>query len=120
MQLGKRARWTIRAAMTLSVVLSLGATPAAASTTFDVTNSGQSAYVIGGVNNPTLTLTRGQTYVFNVTASGHPFWITTVRGAGDAEANAFNQGVTANGSSPGMVAFLVPPTCPGTFRTRSL
>ncbi len=88
---------------------------ATAATTFDVGASGMSAYVIGGANNPTLTLTRGQTYTFNVTVGGHPFWITTVRGAGDAEANKFSSGVTGNGASPGTVTFVVPSTAPSTL-----
>jgi hypothetical protein len=83
----------------------------AAATNFDVTNSGMSAWVINGTNNPALTLTRGQTYTFNVTVSGHPFWITTARGAGNAEANAF-PGVMGNGASPGIVIFTVPTSAP--------
>jgi hypothetical protein len=90
---------------------------AAAATDFHVTAGGMSAYVIAGVNNPTLTLTRGQTYTFTVDlqASGHPFWITTARGAGDAEANAFTLGVTNNGASPGTVTFVVPTSAPATL-----
>jgi hypothetical protein len=88
---------------------------AAAATTFDVNNSGMSAFVIDGVNNPTLTLTRGQTYTFTVSSVGHPFWITTARGAGDTEANAFSQGVTGNGASPGTVSFGVPASAPATL-----
>src|SRR5258706_16071419 len=82
---------------------------------FDVTNNGFSAYVIDGASNPTLTLTRGQTYSFTVNALGHPFWITTARGAGDTEANAFSQGVTGNGASPGTVTFLVSASAPATL-----
>jgi hypothetical protein len=106
----------IAAGLTLAGALGLGGAAAAANN-FDVSNSGMSAYIVNGVNNPTLTLTRGQTYTFNVTASGHPFWITTARGAGDAEGNAFTQGVTGNGNSPGIVMFTVPtsPAGPATL-----
>jgi hypothetical protein len=44
---------------------------------FTVGSSGQGAYVINGQNNPTLTLTRGKTYTFDVAVSNHPFWIKT-------------------------------------------
>lgn len=101
--------------LALLSVLGLFQQTAAAATSFDVTNNGSAAYVIDGANNPTLTLTRGQTYTFTVNALGHPFWITTARGAGDTEANAFAQGVTGNGASPGTVTFLVPASAPATL-----
>ena len=50
-------------------------------TVYAVTANGSSNYVINGSSNPTLTLVRGQTYTFNVNATGHPFWITTASGA---------------------------------------
>ena len=87
----------------------------AATTNFDVGASGAAAYVIGAVNNPTLTLTRGQTYTFTVTAGGHPFWIATQRGSGDTESHAFSTGVTNNGASPGTVTFVVPASAPATL-----
>jgi hypothetical protein len=43
------------------------------SRTYNVTNSGASAYVIDGAGNPTIQLLRGFTYEFNVDAPGHPF-----------------------------------------------
>ena len=61
-----------------------------------------SRYVIDGANNPTLTLTRGQTYEFNVNASvgmPHPFWITTALGGSDVNANAYSLGVTNHDAS---------------------
>lgn len=105
----------------LSILLVLGiagtAAPAAAATTnFDVAANGMASFSINGAANPTLTLTRGQTYVFNVTVFGHPFWITTARGAGDAEANQYSDGVTGNGASPGIpLTFVVPATGPATL-----
>ena len=88
---------------------------ALAATNFNVTAPGMSSYVINGANDPTLTLTRGQTYTFTVLASDHPFWITTAMGAAEAETNAFSQGVTNNGASPGTVTFVVPPSAPATL-----
>jgi hypothetical protein len=41
--------------------------------TYNVTNSGASAYLIDGASNPTIQLLRGFTYEFNVDAAGHPF-----------------------------------------------
>lgn len=92
-----------------------GSRPAAAATNFNVSNSGQSAYVIDGVPNPSLTLTRGQTYTFTVGSSGHPFWITVARGADSAMANRWSLGVTNNGASPGTVTFTVPDAAPDTL-----
>jgi hypothetical protein len=81
-------------------------------TNFNVTNSGASAYVVDGVNNATLTLTRGRTYTFTLSASGHPFWITTARGAAGAAANQFSTGVTNNGIAAGTITFVVPSSAP--------
>jgi hypothetical protein len=43
------------------------------SRTYNVTNSGASAYLIDGASNPTIQLLRGFTYEFDVDAVGHPF-----------------------------------------------
>jgi len=48
---------------------------------YAVSANGSSNYVINGSSNPTLTLVRGETYTFNVNATGHPFWITKASGA---------------------------------------
>jgi hypothetical protein len=89
---------------------------AGAATNFDVGATGMTAYHIGAADNPDLTLTRGETYTFNVKITAHPFWITTARGAGDAEANAFSPGVTNNGASvPGIVTFKVPAAASATL-----
>jgi hypothetical protein len=82
--------------------------------TFTVTNSGASAYVIDGENNPTLNLFRGFTYEFNVDASGHPFWIQTVSGSYSSE-NVYNDGVTNNGAAVGTITFQVPLDAPDTL-----
>ena len=93
------------------IVLLLGAAAAhlsaRAATNFNVTNSGATAYVVDGVNNATLNLVRGQTYTFTVSATGHPFWIATARGAASASTNAF-PGVTNNGMAVATVTLAVP------------
>ena len=103
------------AILVLSWIVGAAPPAAAATTNFDVTNNGMSSFSINGAANPTLTLIRGQSYVFNVTALGHPFWITTARGAGDTDSNAFSDGVTGNGASPGTLTFVVPLTAPATL-----
>ena len=82
---------------------------------FAVTNNGSGAYRFNGGgtendDNPTLYLHRGQTYNFNVNASGHPFYIKTVNSTGTA--NQFTDGVTGNGAETGTVAFTVPMDAP--------
>ncbi len=81
-------------------------TVAEAASTFTVINSGFTAYVIDGSDNPTLNLVRGSNYTFNVQTTGHPFWIKSVRGTGTG--NAYNDGVTGNGTPSGILTFLVP------------
>ena len=92
------------------ILLAAGALRAA---DFSVSNVGFSAYRINGNNNPELTLTRGQTYTFDISAPGHPFWIKTVASTGTA--NAFNTGVTNNGIDSGTLTFAVPVGAPNTL-----
>lgn len=85
---------------------------------YDVVNSGATAYVFTGEglnnsSNPDLTLKRGSTYTFNVTAPGHPFLIKSVQGTGTG--NTFNDGVTNNGAVSGTVTFTVPANAPDTL-----
>jgi hypothetical protein len=82
---------------------------------FHVTNLGQSSYVIGGANNPTLTLTRGQTYTFTLDNADHPLWITSARGADSVLSDQYSQGVTGNGAAPSTLTFVVPPSAPATL-----
>jgi hypothetical protein len=89
-------------------------TEGAGSGTYTVTNSGASAYTINSASNPTLTLERGGTYTFNVSASGHPFWIQTVSGA-YSSGNIYNTGVTSNGTQSGTITFTVPNDAPSTL-----
>jgi plastocyanin len=88
-------------------------TGSAGVSTFAVTNSGSSAYVINGVNNPTLNLVRGVTYTFNVNAATHPFWIKTAQATGTG--SAYSTGVTNNGDDVGTITFAVPLDAPSTL-----
>jgi hypothetical protein len=86
---------------------------ALAAADFNVSNSGSSSYVINGQPDPELTLTRGQTYSFAVTAAGHPFWIKTAAVTGTG--SAFNDGVSGNGTQLGTLTFTVPTDAPDTL-----
>jgi hypothetical protein len=81
---------------------------------YRVRNSGNNAYIIDFENNPSLTLARGNTYVFNLTVNGlFPFWIKTQPVTG--RANAYSDGVTRNGAATGLVTFTVPQNAPDTL-----
>ena len=64
-------------------------------------------------DNPSLYLQRGQTYKFNVNASGHPFYIKTQTGTGTG--NQYSTGVTNQGTQSGIVSFTVPMDAPNTL-----
>jgi hypothetical protein len=80
---------------------------------FNVTNNGSVNYVINGAENPPLELMEGQTYTFNINAVGHPFWIKTVSSTGTGD--AYNSGVTNNGTDNGTISFVVPYDVPSTL-----
>ena len=81
---------------------------------YRVGNQGNAAYLIDFVSNPTLTLARGNTYVFNVDTQGaYPFWIKTAPTTGTGD--AFSTGVTRNGAAQGLVTFEVPQSAPDTL-----
>ena len=81
--------------------------------TFNVTNNGLDEYIINGMSNPTLTIKKGQTYTFNIDALGHPFWIKTDTSTGTG--NAYNTGVTNNGTANGTITFVVSTDAPDTL-----
>lgn len=81
--------------------------------TLNVTASGTTAYVIDGHDNPSLTLCRGNTYLFSINTPGHPFYINTVQGTGTA--NAYDSGVAGNGTMTGILTFVVPADAPATL-----
>ena len=91
--------------------------PEVVATTITVQNSGASDYIFTAEglqgNDPTLTLVRGKTYEFDVSAGGHPFWIKTIQGSGSF--NQYNEGITNNGASIGKLTFTVPNDAPSTL-----
>ncbi|HYV51213.1 MAG TPA: hypothetical protein VE910_04860 [Dongiaceae bacterium] len=103
-------KW-ISAMVAVSALLS--ASEGLASTTFQVSNNGTTSWRIDGATNPTLNLTRGQTYIFNINASGHPFYIKTTNIAGTS--NAYSNGVTGNGTEVGTLTFVVPANAPASL-----
>ena len=79
-----------------------------------ITANGVGAYTFSGLgDNPTLTLFRGETYAFNLNASGHPFTIKTVAGTGTG--NIYNEGTTNQGVEQGYMFFTVPLDAPDTL-----
>lgn len=66
----------------------------------------------GTVNDPTIYLTRGQTYIFENNSGGHPFYIKTSTANGGTN-DAYNTGVTNNGGGNGTeIKFTVPHDAP--------
>lgn len=64
-------------------------------------------------DNPTIYLRRGETYLFNIDARYHPFYIKTSRTIGAG--NRYDNGVTNNGYSDRMITFTVPYDAPDTL-----
>jgi len=84
--------------------------------TFNVSNSGMTAWIINGQTNPPLTLVRGHTYAFNMQNVGasHPFNINTINTPGSN--NRYNDGVTNNGASGNTtLTFVVPANAPASL-----
>ena len=75
-----------------------------------VFTSGDAAYRIDGINNPSLRLCRGFTYTFALSVSGHPFSIQTEDGVD------YDTGVTGNGQSSGDLVFVVSESAPDRLR----
>lgn len=82
-------------------------------TTFTTTATSSADYTINGASDPTLVLKRGNTYTFNLNVAGHPFYIKSV--SSDGTGNAYNSGVTGNGTTAGSLVFVVPSNAPATL-----
>ncbi len=85
--------------------------------TVTVADNGGNKFYIDGVSNPTLSLVRGQKYVFDVsdaTNDGHPLVFTLSDGT-----TSYTDGVTSvgtSGTSGATVTFLVPSDAPASLR----
>jgi hypothetical protein len=82
-------------------------------TNYEVANSSNTSYRLNGYANPAITVVRGQTYTFDVTASGHPFWIKTAATTGTGD--AYSAGVTNNGYDVGTITWTVDIDAPNTL-----
>ena len=91
-------------------------------TSFIIKNNNSSSYDFNELgSNPSLTLFRGQTYKFNVSATEkyggvfYPFWIRTAQIADIGTKYDYNKGVVNNGDSTGTITFTVPYDAPNTL-----
>ena len=82
----------------------------AAKNVFKVVTKAEPTYFIDDKQNPELTLKRGVTYTFQLKTTGHPFWIKTKNSPG--KVNAYEAGVTGNGTERGTLTFAVPADAP--------
>ena len=69
---------------------------------------------LSSANDPTIYLARGQSYEFDLNASGHPFHIQTSSGAYNAS-NLYTTGVTNAGAAVGRIKFAIPFSAPNTL-----
>ena len=90
--------------------------------TYTITNSGAGAYAFANAangSNPNIgPLYRGATYTFNVTASGHPFYLTTDNGTNFVAGTFYGEytaGVTNSRTQTGSLSFTVPANAPDTL-----
>ena len=69
------------------------------------------AYVIDSLTNPPLTVHRGQKVTFDLSVTGHPFYLQTT-GNGYVPANVYSEGFTGNGETTGRFEWIVPEEAP--------
>ena len=89
---------------------------------YTITNNNSSSYQWEGVGaNPTITLFRGETYKFYISASeaiggiDYPFWIRTQPVETIDNTYDYDKGVINNGDSVGNITFAVPYDAPNTL-----
>ena len=94
----------------------------APSVSYTVTNNGAGAYTFSGTrsgDNPNIgPMYRGGTYTFNITATGHPLYLTTDNGTNFAQGAYFGEytnGVTGSRTDSGTLTFTVPSNAPNTL-----
>jgi plastocyanin len=83
---------------------------------YNVTNAGSGAYTFTGDisgSNPTVNATVGDTLIFVLNASGHPFWIKAEASTGSV--NGLTTGTTNNGSAVGTITWDTTGYAPGTY-----
>ena len=92
------------------------------SVAYTVTNNSAGAYTFSGSamgDNPNIgPMYRGGTYTFNLTATGHPFYLTTDNGTNFSAGTYFGEyttGVTGSRNDTGSVTFTVPANAPDTL-----
>jgi hypothetical protein len=85
--------------------------------TYNVVNSGTTAYVINGSTNPTLTVVRGYSYFFTINTSGSNFFLKTAQTTGTG--NQYGLGVTNNGAAIGGIVWTVDAGAPSTLYYQS-
>jgi hypothetical protein len=71
-------------------------------------------YLFADGSNPTITVTRGSVYTFEMDTTGHPFFIQTVPGAYNAN-QVYTSGTNNLGSSVGDITWTVPENAPDTL-----
>lgn len=99
-----------RLMLTLALTAFIQISSAWADEVIQFKTKGEPAYFVNDVQNPELTLKRGVTYQFEMSAPGHPLWIKTNMSAG--KDNAFKNGITGNGTDRGKIIFAVPADAP--------
>ena len=108
------ARIIVAVSAILAFSLALADGHSDADVTLEVASQGMAGYTFAGAEgldgvNPTLTLERGMTYAFEVTAPGHPFYINTENTTG---ASAAYEPAEGNGTSGGTILITVPEDAP--------
>lgn len=78
---------------------------------FVVTNDGSTAFLIDGIANDTITLTRGETYSILVDTPNDNFWIQSVP-APYSENDVYQNGITNNGTNSGIILWTVSEDAP--------
>lgn len=71
-------------------------------------------YRIDGLLNPSLSLTKGITYIFNIDAEGYPLRFQTTPGAYDA-LTEYTNGVSNAGDDVGAITWTIPDNAPATL-----
>jgi len=101
-------------ALTNAAAITTADNPLTAEPDFFVTNDGANAYLIDGVSNDTITVVRGETYVINVDAAGHPFHIQTVPSP-YSDTDSYDVGIANNGTDNGNITWSVAQNAPDTL-----